>query len=155
MVNENSLADDLVMTSNNNKKSFSYFQMLKIRFQRRVNLNRQNSDNHKSRKLKVQILIAITIAFFICNTPIHLHHLYDLSNAKSKLVQQIFSILTSLMNIHCFINGIIYSLVDFKFRRDCKNLFKSLYCWKRNLTQNQIPRNLSTTTSFYLDASTK
>lgn len=159
------LPDDHVTSNNNNNnnKDRSCFQKFRERgfiltryIQQRVKMSYQNSDNqNKSRKLKVQILMAITASFFICNTPIHLHHLYDLFQVKSKLLSDILSVLTSLMNTHCFINGIIYSLVDFKFRRDCKNFFKSLYCWKQRFTQNRIPRNLSLTTSLYIDASLK
>ena len=165
MTNQNPLTDDHVVfnSNNNNNNNGSCFQKFKERganltrrIQRRVKLSRQNSDSkNKSRKLKVQILLAITASFFICNLPVHVHHLYDLLHVKSKLLSEILFVLTSLMNTHCFINGIIYSLVDFKFRRDCKNFFKSFYCWKRRCTRNEIPRNLSTTTTFYLEASTK
>ena len=128
---------------------------LRRRIRQRVTSNCQNVHQKKSRKLKVKILIAITICFFICNAPIHVHHLFAVFGGKSKLAGQIMFLFTSLMNTHCFINGIIYSLLDFKFRRDFKNLFKSFYCWKmfQEKQDCEIPRNASMMTSLYPDSS--
>ena len=117
-------------------------QCLKRRFHSMHSETRRN----RERKLKIHILLAITLCFFVCKLPFELWHMAFAFGFTPKriLVQRIYYVLAGLMYMHCFINGIIYSLVDFKFRRDLKLIVKSIIFWKPYY-RNDPSRRLSST----------
>lgn len=122
---------------------------------RRRRSNDTGRSRKKSRKLKVQILLAITLLSFICNAPLQLILLLNAFDVKGGIFDYLF-LFVGLAQSHCFVNGIIYSLLDFKFRREFKNLLLSIY-WKffpRNHQQKGIPRNVSVMTSLFPTDST-
>jgi len=117
---------------------------LRQRLQRRFQTMR--SRTQRNRKLKIHILLAITVCFFVCNLPLELWHMAFAFRFTSKnpLLHKISLVLAGLMYMHCFINGIIYSLVDFKFRRDLKLMVKSIV-YRKPYYRNEPNRRVSST----------
>uniref|UniRef100_A0A7M5UT80 G-protein coupled receptors family 1 profile domain-containing protein n=1 Tax=Clytia hemisphaerica TaxID=252671 RepID=A0A7M5UT80_9CNID len=80
----------------------------------------------KTRRIKVHILLAITVSFFVVNAPTNIWHTLNLY-FKFSLQTRIYMIfVTGLGSMRCFINGIIYSLMDYKFRKEFRLLVKTL-----------------------------
>lgn len=94
----------------------------------------------KVRKLKIHILFAISICFFVCIFPNYLwHYMVKLNlarpgNSAWDSIQRVFG---SFIYLHCFVNGIIYSIMDKKFRTDAWLVIKCIITLKPYHLQEQ------------------
>lgn len=91
------------------------------------------------RKLKIHILFAITICFFVCIFPNQLwHHLikFKVLNPSNSLVKM-HQVFACFIYLHCFFNGIIYSVMDKKFRSEAWVVIKSIATLKPYYRQEQ------------------
>ena len=76
-------------------------------------------------KLKIHILVLISLAFFFCMFPSHLVYLLFFYKKERSINLNLLIIFTWMKYLHCFANGFIYSLLDEKFRRDLHAILKS------------------------------
>lgn len=89
---------------------------------RRLLSRRSRQNGIASRKLKVHILLSITICFFVMIAPSNVWYMfYDLGyinlNHRSSNYY-VMDVLACLLYLHCLANGFIYSVADKKFRSD-------------------------------------
>ena len=78
--------------------------------------------------LKIHILLAITIFFFLCFLPHHAYHYLFFYNRQAYVtIWRKVSWLSWFRYFHCFINGFIYSVMDKTFRKDVRKILKSIY----------------------------
>ena len=105
-------------------------------------------------QLKIHVLYAISIALFILSLPYytwHYLHLYHNKYLFNKTNWRILSAFTNVRFLHCFVNGLIYSVIDKRFRADVRSLMKFLFTCKKqeNWKDLLIPSTIRTrTTSF-------
>ena len=81
-------------------------------------------------KLKIHILILISIAFFFCMFPNHLYQQLYIHKKLNTINFNLLVIFTWMKFFHCFVNGFVYSLLDERFRSDLRSIFKSMFTCK-------------------------
>lgn len=85
---------------------------------------------NKSIQLKIHILLAISIAFFVLSTPYYVWHFVHFYNFIRKINWEILLALTYCRFFHCFMNGLIYSVIDKTFRSDVTMVVKSVLTFR-------------------------
>ena len=110
---------------------------------------------NKNIRLKLHVLYSISIALFVFSLPYYTWN-YLFLYSHSTLVTLKWKILlafTYIRYLHCFVNGLIYSVIDKRFRNDVYILVKTLMTCKKQSLNNMdgllIPSGIRTrTTSF-------
>jgi len=77
-------------------------------------------------KLKIHILVAISLAFFFCMFPLHLFHYLFIYKKLDTINTNVLVVFTWMRYLHCFVNGFVYSVLDERFRRDLLLILRSL-----------------------------
>ena len=77
-------------------------------------------------KLKIHILVTISLAFFFCMFPTHLYHYLFLYRKLHLVDFQTLIVFSWMKYFHCFLNGLIYSLLDERFRYDLWMVVRSI-----------------------------
>lgn len=78
-------------------------------------------------KLKIHILVAISLAFFLFMFPIHLYHFLYIYKKLNTINPTVLVVFSWMRYLHCFVNGFIYSVLDERFRRDLLLILRSLF----------------------------
>ncbi|XP_066936377.1 5-hydroxytryptamine receptor 1B-like [Clytia hemisphaerica] len=77
-------------------------------------------------KLKIHILVTISLAFFFCMFPTHLYHYLFLYRKLHLVDFRTLTLFSWMKYFHCFVNGLIYSLLDERFRYDLWMVVRSI-----------------------------
>lgn len=106
---------------------------------------------NKSIQLKIHILFAISIAFFALSTPYYVWHFLHFYKLLRKVDWKVLLACTYFRYLHCFMNGLIYSVIDKAFRSDVVLIVRSVLtvsCIRYDdLASNNASRRTSRTMS--------